>query len=360
MKTVEFRLKGAVSPDRQRLRCYTRISEEGCNPQTSIWKSAQAFTLVELLVVIGIIAVLASLVLAIGSGVMGRHERSQTEAEYTVLDQAIVTFEQARGQSLVFNRRTSVTDPAKQDGANFSDIDELPPGFVNEAYIMPRLMAILAANQASWNVLAGLSTDLLRHEEKRWPDGSVTEWNLRDPWGEQIAVVPAGPDRAHGEDEFPHPRRRIRPGHAEALGDVRFDLRAETEDEAPFRRRVEIMSDVREHHGRTRTRHGDGGHQLDLLRVLRGDQKGEERIVGRLGSQDAGVPHGFKLLSLSTRLVEFETNTTVDLHVAPAVAITEGRDSFIAVRHAQSTGADRNGLSVGKCPRTVPCPARNA
>jgi prepilin-type N-terminal cleavage/methylation domain-containing protein len=157
------------------------------------------FTLVELLVVIGIIAVLASLVLAIGSGVMGRHERSQTEAEYTVLDQAIVTFEQARGQSLVFNRRTSVTDPAKQDGASFSDIDELPPGFVNEAYIMPRLMAILAANQASWNVLAGLSTDLLRHEEKRWPDGSVTEWNLRDPWGEQIAVVPAGRAATRGE-----------------------------------------------------------------------------------------------------------------------------------------------------------------
>jgi len=63
LKTVEFRLKGAVSPDRQRLRCYTRISEEGCNPQTSIWKSAQAFTLVELLVVIAIIAILAGLLL---------------------------------------------------------------------------------------------------------------------------------------------------------------------------------------------------------------------------------------------------------------------------------------------------------
>ena len=157
------------------------------------------FTLVELLVVIGIIAVLAGLVLAVGGGVLRRSERTTTETALTSLDQAIEEMEQQRGQALVFNRRTSVTDPAGQDGLPFYDINELPPGFVNEAYIMPRLMALLAANPACWSLMAGVPSDLLRRENKVWADGTTTHYNLRDAWGEQIAVVPCGRPATYSE-----------------------------------------------------------------------------------------------------------------------------------------------------------------
>ncbi len=168
----------------------------------------RGFTMVELLVVIGIIALLAGLVVAVGGGVLRRGERTTTETALTSLDQAIEELEQQRGQALVFNRRTSMTDPAGQDGLPFHDVDELPPGFVNEAYIMPRLMALLASNPACWSLLSGVPNDLLRAEERRWPDGSVTRWNLRDAWGEQIAVVPCGRPATYSEIQLAREKLR--------------------------------------------------------------------------------------------------------------------------------------------------------
>ena len=159
----------------------------------------RGFTLVELLVVIGIIAVLAALVLTVGSGVLSRSERTVTETALVTLEGAITELEQVRGQSLTFNRRTSVSDESKQDGLPFRDIDELPPGFVNEAYIMPRLIALLAANQACWSELSAIPPDMLRREQRTWPDGMTTQWNLRDAWGEQFAVVPCGRPASRAE-----------------------------------------------------------------------------------------------------------------------------------------------------------------
>ena len=152
----------------------------------------RGFTLVELLVVIGVIALLAGLVLAVGSGVLRRTERTMTESALTSLEQAIDELETQRGQRLVFNRRKGVGESDPQDALPFMDVNELPPGVVNEAYIMPRLIALLAANQASAAMLERIPGDLLRSEERRWPDGTVTRMNLRDAWGEQIAVVPCG------------------------------------------------------------------------------------------------------------------------------------------------------------------------
>ena len=39
-------------------------------------------------------------------------------------------------------------------------------------------------------------------------------------------VVPRRPDGPDGQDELAHARRRVRPRHGEALGDVRLDLAA--------------------------------------------------------------------------------------------------------------------------------------
>jgi len=161
----------------------------------------RAFTLIELLVVIGIIAMLAGLVLAVGAGVASRSERQQVAAAFTILDQAIVAFEQSRGQALVFDRRKKVpaSTTSDSDMMRFFDIDEVPPSVVSEAYIMPRLIEVLASNQEAWQQLSMISPDVLRQELKTWPDGVKTKWNLRDTWGEQIAVVPPGRPATRGE-----------------------------------------------------------------------------------------------------------------------------------------------------------------
>jgi prepilin-type N-terminal cleavage/methylation domain-containing protein len=156
----------------------------------------RAFTLVELLVAIGVIAILASLVVAVGTGVLARSERSQVESMFLALDQAITALEESRGQPLVFNRRLDLSSSTRQDNASFSDIDELPNA---GAYIMPRLLGLLAANGAAWSSLSTISPDLLRREERTWPDGVRTIWNLRDPWGEQIVVIPPGRPATRGE-----------------------------------------------------------------------------------------------------------------------------------------------------------------
>ncbi|NBX26462.1 MAG: hypothetical protein EBQ99_10535, partial [Planctomycetes bacterium] len=153
---------------------------------------------------------LASLVIAVGTGVLARGERTQMESAYQSLDQAVLAFEESRGQPLVFNRRRSMTDSSQQDGVAFSDLDELPPNFVNEAYIMPRLLALLAANGAAWGSLSSIHPDLLRREEKVWPDGRRTLWNLRDPWGQQIAVVPPG--RGASRSEVRRAREAVKGG----------------------------------------------------------------------------------------------------------------------------------------------------
>ena len=177
----------------------------------------RGFTLVELLVVIGVIAMLAGLVLAVASGVLMRGERTITETACTSLGQAIDELELRRGQPLTFNRRLGVSDSSPQDGLAFHDLNELPPGFVNEAYIMPRLVALLAANQACWAMLQEIPPDLLRAEERRWADGTVTKFNLRDAWGEQIAVVPSG--RPATRSEIIRAREALRTSGSTASAD---------------------------------------------------------------------------------------------------------------------------------------------
>ena len=174
----------------------------------------RGFTLVELLVAIGVIAVLASLVVAVGGGVLSRAERSQVDSMFQAIDQAIVALEETRGQPLVFNRRKSLTDTSQQDNARFSDIDELTS---TGAYIMPRLLTLLAGNAGAWSALSSIPADFLRREEKTWPDGVKTTWNLRDPWGEQIVVIPPG--RAATRGEIKKAREELKAGKPTSTAD---------------------------------------------------------------------------------------------------------------------------------------------
>ena len=140
------------------------------------------FTLVELLVVIGIIAILASLVLAVSGGILATSERKQVDDTFTLLDKAIRELELSRGQELVFSRITTDSTPE----LDFYDIKEQPVG--QPAYIMPELLKLLMNNDRSREFMSKMNPDFL----KRTGTGTNLVLDLVDTWGKRIAVVPCG------------------------------------------------------------------------------------------------------------------------------------------------------------------------
>ncbi len=106
----------------------------------------------------------------------------------------------------------------------------------------------------------------------------------------ELAVTrPGGPDRPDRKHELAHPRRRLRPLHRVALGDVRLDLGAEAEDEAAARKGLYVVRLQRDGHRVAREGDGDAGADLDPLGALRGDDAGEERVDLRLDGEPAVV-----------------------------------------------------------------------
>ena len=149
------------------------------------------FTLIELLVVIGIIAILASLVLAVSGGILATSERKQVEDTFTLLDKAIRELELSRGQELVFSRVKSANDPSE---LAFYDILEVPPTpTTTTAYIMPKLLKILRNNDRSREFISKINPDFLKKintpTTPLTPDENL---DLVDTWGKRISVIPCG------------------------------------------------------------------------------------------------------------------------------------------------------------------------
>ena len=164
----------------------------------------EAFTLVELLVVIGIIAMLAGLVMAVGGGVAARAERQQMLDTFTLMDQAILDFEQDRGSPLVYCRITAPTS----DRLKFFDILEFPEN--TNDYVTNSLLELLQGNDSARDHLSRISPDLLVQRKPRVPykgvdwDGSTnlsleTHWTMVDPWGEVVQTFPCGRPATRGE-----------------------------------------------------------------------------------------------------------------------------------------------------------------
>jgi len=157
-------------------------------------RATTGFTLVELLVVIGIIAILASMVLAVSGGVLATSERKQVEDTFTLLNKAIQELELTRGQELVFSRKKNVNDNTP-DELKFFDIVEYRSSDPTKqtAYIMPKLLALLRSNDRSREFINKINPDFLKRiNNPSLPLYPNENLDLVDPWGNRISVIPCG------------------------------------------------------------------------------------------------------------------------------------------------------------------------
>jgi len=169
----------------------------------------RAFTLLELLVTIGIIALLAGIVLAVSTSVIRNAERKQVEMMFQALDQAVAEFERARDQKISFKR------PEDPDG-NY-DIVELN---LTAPYLIVCLLngmdttgtgnnfrPLLLSHASSSEILKRIDPDFLRRDTNTAVPSTGHVRNtataprseLVDPWSNRIAVVFPGRTKKPGE-----------------------------------------------------------------------------------------------------------------------------------------------------------------
>lgn len=183
------------------------------------WRLAPGFTLLELLVTIGIIALLAAILLAVTTSVVGNAQRRQVTTAFQALEQAVTEFERSRDQKITFGR---LGDPP---GAY--DVVELN---LNYPYLMVCLLngmdidgagnnaafrPLLASYQPSLEILKRIDPSMLRKDPTTQsggqpplavvPDPSTVNPNnaarleFVDPWGTRVGVAFPGRPKVAGE-----------------------------------------------------------------------------------------------------------------------------------------------------------------
>lgn len=202
---------------------------------------ARAFTLLEVLIVLGVILVLASLVLGIGTAVIRGAERAQLEAAMETVDKAAGEWESTTGRPLSFVGRLAGTGGAAVPDAQFStepavlrfDVREadsgapsvisgtaMPGGLAVAAQAIARAqgsgiycMNLLARTDFTKDQIATIPTGVFRPEanSSTWPTAingyspsfrqGSPRGELVDPWGRRVAFVfPGRPFRWGGTD----------------------------------------------------------------------------------------------------------------------------------------------------------------
>ena len=193
---------------------------------------ARGFTLLELVIVVGVIIVLMSLVLGVGSIVVAQSENRQLNAVMTIVDSAIAEFEAQTGRPIVFQGQSSSSRydhcghaadrydnlgdagfyydvpyfPYRDDrftlglddgGFGWAEIGVCPPWEDNTSYIrrqwLAATLAVLTQNPACAEILAKGDPALLHNVQCIiGSDGRLRALNIQefaDPWGNQVYIV---------------------------------------------------------------------------------------------------------------------------------------------------------------------------
>ena len=194
--------------------------------------AGRAFTLIEIMVVISIIVVLASLVLGVGSALLRRAERSQAESAMTIMESAFSEWEAQTGRAVsyvatgdpIYNTVTNVIwfDVRDSDAGNTAATNgtsHMPNGAGGVALTIARARGagvycvnLFSQTDFARPIIAGIAPSLLRMEPAtiKWPamiDGYRPSYRttgprseLIDPWGGRIAFVFPGRQFRWGVD----------------------------------------------------------------------------------------------------------------------------------------------------------------
>ncbi len=139
-------------------------------------RSARGFTLIELVVVIGLILILVGLTMAVGVAIRAQSETRETENVLILLDHAVKQWEIAADRQLSWG-----TEDEPVNGAVY-DIDD--QNFADDQ--LTQLLGRISTNQSAKDILAQIDNDFLQQD-----DGNL-ELKLVDPWGTQICLVHPG------------------------------------------------------------------------------------------------------------------------------------------------------------------------
>lgn len=181
----------------------------------------RSFTLVEVLIVLGIILALVTLVVSVSSALVKKAERGQTEAMMTVVENALAEWESQAGRPMSFG---TMNQPA----GHVYDIMEMPPAAGR--YIAVFMTNLLAQDQNCRQILATIPTDLLRRDTTNnpapqniaagqpYPPSQNPRSELVDTWGNRIAMVMAGRRWKVGDAGLPDADGTIRTADENALG----------------------------------------------------------------------------------------------------------------------------------------------
>jgi prepilin-type N-terminal cleavage/methylation domain-containing protein len=194
-------------------------------------RGVRAFTLVELMIVIAVIATLMSLVLGVGSALLRNAERSQVESAMAIMESAMNEYEAQMGRQMTFNGAwpaAAASNSAVLTGPPFPDalFDVRDPGPAPNWMARAAGAGVYAVNlmrqyEAIRPILAGISTSLLRGEPNAstypptttagggmyLPAAKAAAGNVSsraefvDSWGNRIAFVFPGRVFRFGVDQ---------------------------------------------------------------------------------------------------------------------------------------------------------------
>ncbi len=165
----------------------------------------RGFSLLELVVVMGIILVLIGLVLAVSGALTAGAEKRALEQSFGILDTAVQEWQQEMGREMTFRRTVPVTgfttDPVTLDhdqNPNTPMITlawDLQEVATAQADTQSRtFLDVLMYSERPREILANLPEKLL----VKLPGATATQSELVDPWGKPIRIVFPGREWGKG------------------------------------------------------------------------------------------------------------------------------------------------------------------
>lgn len=180
-------------------------------PHTFTAVARRGFSLLELVVVLGIILVLVGLVMAVSGSLTANAERRAVEQSFKILDSAVQAWQHEMGREMTFRRTVAVTgfttDPTALDHDGNTNTPQITLAYdvvevaAAQADTQSRtfLDALMLSEEAR-NVLAALPEKTLRNAGFNATTQQPIQ-ELVDPWGKPIRVV--FPGRKWGEGTGP-------------------------------------------------------------------------------------------------------------------------------------------------------------